>query len=360
MPHQNRVSFFLGANSPDGFYSLFEELTDCEAVRDVYIIKGSAGSGKSSFMRKIAERLVRSGAGVEYELCSSDHRSLDGILCPKAGAAIVDGTSPHVCEPKYAGAREHYVSFSDFLDCPPLSKKLGEIQSASHEIHTNYESAYRFLQAARKVSDESFQLVIRHVDTARIRTRAAHLARRLLTGRGPGGGEKKRFLSAVSPEGVIFLESTVTALCPRIIELHDTYGLSPFFLLPIRDAALAAGFEVISCWCTQNPATKLEHLLIPALGLAFISTNRCITLSTQPERRIRLDAYLPPDDTRALRARLRLQTKCEEALLAEAFSALDRAKAGHDLLERLYNPHVDFPGVYRLADTLGEKIGLVL
>lgn len=65
MPHQNRVSFFLGANSPDGFYSLFEELTDCDAVRDVYIIKGSAGSGKSSFMRKIAERLVRSGAGVE-------------------------------------------------------------------------------------------------------------------------------------------------------------------------------------------------------------------------------------------------------------------------------------------------------
>ena len=40
MPHQNRVSFFLGANSPDGFYSLFEELTDCDAVRDVYIIKG--------------------------------------------------------------------------------------------------------------------------------------------------------------------------------------------------------------------------------------------------------------------------------------------------------------------------------
>ena len=40
------------------------------------------------------------------------------------------------------------------------------------------------------------------------------------------------------------------------------------------------------------------------------------------------------------------------SLIDEAVSALARAKAGHDELEKLYNPHVDFAGVEEQAQAI--------
>ena len=54
------TSFFLGSNSPSGFYSLYDDLADPE--RDfLYIIKGGPGCGKSSFMRAVARRVHAAG-----------------------------------------------------------------------------------------------------------------------------------------------------------------------------------------------------------------------------------------------------------------------------------------------------------
>ena len=44
-------TYFLGANSKNGFYSLYDELFAGEYR--LHIIKGGPGTGKSSFMRKI-------------------------------------------------------------------------------------------------------------------------------------------------------------------------------------------------------------------------------------------------------------------------------------------------------------------
>ena len=43
----------------------------------------------------------RPGAGetVEYILCSADPDSLDGVVLPRLGAALVDGTAPHGTAP---------------------------------------------------------------------------------------------------------------------------------------------------------------------------------------------------------------------------------------------------------------------
>ena len=40
----------------------------------------------------------------------------------------------------------------------------------------------------------------------------------------------------------------------------------------------------------------------------------------------------------------------------EAVSGLGLAKAAHDALEGLYNPHVDFEGVYETADRLSQEL----
>ncbi|MEG2120270.1 MAG: hypothetical protein RRY53_07915, partial [Pseudoflavonifractor sp.] len=56
-----QVRFFLGANSPTGFYSLYDQLIDPEAAADIFILKGGPGCGKSSLMRRVAQTIEARG-----------------------------------------------------------------------------------------------------------------------------------------------------------------------------------------------------------------------------------------------------------------------------------------------------------
>ena len=42
-----QIRYFLGANSPNGFYSLYDQLIDLESAQAVYLLKGGPGCGKS-------------------------------------------------------------------------------------------------------------------------------------------------------------------------------------------------------------------------------------------------------------------------------------------------------------------------
>lgn len=97
---EGKVQYFLGANSAQGFVSLYHELLDERNATALYVLKGGAGCGKSTLMRKVGEEMERQGFDVEYILCSGDPDSLDAILIPEKAVAIMDGTAPHGKEPK--------------------------------------------------------------------------------------------------------------------------------------------------------------------------------------------------------------------------------------------------------------------
>lgn len=95
MVQDGKVQYFLGANSAEGFVSLYDELIDESQASAVYILKGGPGCGKSTLMKKVGEEMEKGGYYVEYILCSGDPDSLDGILIPEKAVAIMDGTAPH-------------------------------------------------------------------------------------------------------------------------------------------------------------------------------------------------------------------------------------------------------------------------
>ena len=55
MQTEPKVCFYLGANSPSGFHSLYDQLIDPEEAQRIYILKGGPGCGKSSLMRRAGE-----------------------------------------------------------------------------------------------------------------------------------------------------------------------------------------------------------------------------------------------------------------------------------------------------------------
>ena len=67
-------------------------------------------------MRKIGEKISQAGFQVEELRCSSDQDSLDGIVVRGQGIALVDGTRPHIIEPRYPGCLDEIINFGEFWD----------------------------------------------------------------------------------------------------------------------------------------------------------------------------------------------------------------------------------------------------
>ena len=107
------IRYFLGANSPDGFYSLYDQMIDPVQARRIYILKGGPGCGKSTLMRRVAARAEELGQETEYIHCSGDPDSLDAVVLPGLGVAVADGTAPHGTAP--LGHRTKKVSICKAL-----------------------------------------------------------------------------------------------------------------------------------------------------------------------------------------------------------------------------------------------------
>ena len=351
------VQYFLGANSPQGFYSLYDQLINLDEANAVYILKGGAGCGKSTLMRQIGTAAEQAGLAVEYILCSGDPDSLDAIVLPSLKTALVDGTAPHVVEPRYPGIVERYVNLGDCYDTKSLAGQRQEIMGCMTGYKECYQRAYRCLDAAARIQEDTRATLFTPQAQAKMEKRAAGILSREVRRRkgNTPGRVTQRFLSAVTHRGPMTLFHTAQAQCTRIYELSDSYGLAHTMLNSLLSGVIAAGYDVVACPSPMAPQ-QLEHLIIPGLGLAFLSSSPTRPFPGRPYRRIRLDTMVGTELLRHSRPRLRFAKKVAESLMEEAVQSLAQAKAMHDELEALYNPHVDFARVNAMAEEIADEL----
>lgn len=351
-----QIQYFLGANSPTGFYSLYHELLPPEEAEAIYILKGGAGCGKSTFMRRVARHAEAAGEACVFIPCSGDPDSLDGLIFPKRRIALVDGTAPHVIEPQYPGVVESYINLGDCYHRAGLQASRQAILDATAEYKGHYKRVYRCLEAASQLHRDNRELLLSAQVIEKCAKRAQGIIHReIKTSGSQRGTVVHRFLSAVTHKGRLLLRDTVNAQAKRVYELSDSYGLAHELLSPILSAALAAGWDAVACPDPMAP-DRLAHLILPGLSLAFVSTTPEEPWEPRPYRRLRLDAMVDHELLQTCRPRLRFSRKVAAALEEEAVSGLARAKASHDKLEALYNPHVNFEAVYAQADALAAAL----
>lgn len=354
LPH---IQYFLGANSPSGFYSLYDQLLPPEQARAIYIIKGGPGCGKSTLMRQVAAQVEEVGHPVERILCSGDPDSLDAVVIPDLRVAIADGTAPHVIEPKLPGAVERYVNMGRCYNFSQLYPLRGELTDRMKGYKGCYARAYRCLGAAAEILEDQRAALVTDELSHKLAKRAKGILSRELPRKQSvlPGRVRQRFLGAVTHRGQLCLFDTALAQCGRIYALEDNCGLAHELLIHLLAGAVSAGYDVVACPDHMAPE-RLAHLLIPQLELAFLSSTKALPYTGPAYRRIRLDAAADGELLRRDRPRLRFARKVSAALVDEAVSSLAQAKTMHDALEAVYNPHVDFDLVDTMAQSIGEEI----
>jgi hypothetical protein len=335
---------------------LYEAFTSEGSIDILYIIKGGPGCGKSSFMRSIAAALQDEGLKIELILCSGDPDSLDGIFIPSLKTAYLDGTAPHILEPRYAGFQEAYVNLGAFCDSSALAPHVKEVAACTKSYKELYAKAYNSLKAAVIFRKGMFDGLFTDSTFQAIAKRSEGIIFRELKKTGkPHGTKKLRFLSALSCKGYTCLTQTAAAQCSRLYAIDNEYGLAPALITPILNASLQKGYDVIACPSPVNPDIT-EHLLIPALSLGFVSTTRNKQCLEPIYKHIRLDALVDKERLRLNRTYYRGEIALHEALLNKSIDAMAEAKQIHDRIEAIYNPTVDFGGVYALAQAHSDAL----
>ena len=337
-------SFFLGACSCEGFVSHYDSLL--QDVKDLTIIKGGSGCGKSTFMKSLGKAANEKGLTVEYILCSSDPDSLDGVLFPQLSLGFVDGTAPHVLEPIICGGSANYLNFGEFYDREAMKPNEARILSLQKKNKAQYALVHSCLGAikelwncVRQETDAPFYLE----ETAAI---GECLCLSALKPKCGIGSKKRRFLSALTPKGIRVCSTTPSTLCPKVYVLRDDYLLAPHILSMLEKKALSYGYDCISCYCPWIPQELPSYLLIPELGVSFVSDSRLFPYEGEHFCSIDLNSSL----SSAVQKELSFVHKTIAELTEVITHQLTLAKDLHDQMEALCRPFISFDKVTELTN----------
>ena len=344
--------YFLAANSAEGFISEFASNYDTDWT--AYIIKGGPGTGKSSLMRRFAARAETNNKKVVLCPCSSDPDSLDAVILPDDKCIILDGTAPHVVEPRLVGACEQIINVGQFWDSRKLSDNREKIEKFSRECSAHHKKAAAYIAAAGKLLsfNASHALTTLNIDSA-ARTAAA-LAKKYIRVRGAGAREWVRFLGGVTPKGYITLGETLESGDLKVVALSDEHGAAASAILSfLRDFALSRHHEIITLKNPILPSLLIDGIIIPDLWLAFI---RVEGTAYPAARHIRTKRFYDGAALRTNRQKMKFNSKTASSVLVRAGECLQAAKTAHDALERQYISAMDFAALDKFTEEFLGKV----
>ena len=335
---------FPGAMGPEGFISCFDHLMDEQLLRRMLILKGGPGVGKSTFMRRLHAALTENGERSTLYFCSGDPDSLDAIAIEAHGLLVLDGTAPHIVDPKIPGARDAIVNLGSCLDEAAMRPRLPHIRACMADHAACSRRARAFMQTIHALKRDSAACAGECIDPKRLdRMTSALIASVIPEKAAPGNPPRVRpvITDALTPKGEICL--LTASHSERIIRLahHFAMDLTPV-LQALSRAAQLAGYDVEEHLSPLCPGGLL-HLSIPALSTLITTSDTLVSeqtfdFSLSASSLLRRECALEQ-----LRASILRHTQL-------AADAMAQAKQLHDELETFYVPNMDFAKWQTLFD----------
>lgn len=345
--------YFLGCMTQQGFSTEFGRLMN-EGERFTYILKGGAGTGKSSLMKRIAAEFEETEHVTRF-YCSSDPASLDAVMLESSGVLVVDGTSPHVFDPDYPGVRQKIVNLGESWDENKLRENKDRIVETIDKNKSLLARAKRFSAALSNVCVDSFNVAQGCIDEEKLRGFLMRFYKKILTRKGTGSGRQEvRQLSALTEYGWLTMTETLERYMEVYILRDEHFACAHYICEKTAAEASRRGFDVILCPSHGLNNTAYEHILIPELGVALVSATPLNDLRLEDPKQVNLLRFYDKMAITRYRSRLKMNKLTAGSLAEEVYGTIRAAKAVHDEIERYYIEAMDFG---QIDETAAKIIG---
>lgn len=351
--------FFVCGNTAKGFCNLF--CTNIQILNKLFILKGGPGTGKSTLMKKIGKEMELLQYDIEYIHCPSAPDSLDGVLIPKLGVGIVDGTAPHVIEPTVPGAIEEYVNLGVSWDTDKLAAHIPEIKNIQNNIQQCYEKAYSEFAKALQIHDEWEKIYITNMNFHKANQLSAKVTNTLLSGThfNKTSSIKHRFLGASTPYGAIDFVENITENIEKRYFIKGRPGSGKSTLLKkILERAQSSGVNVEVYHCGFDP-DSLDMLLLPELNLCIFDSTAPHEYFPSRDGDFVIDMYeelINGNTDEIYKTELGDIKKRYKLYINEGIAYLAKAKEYHDKLEKYYIEATDYNIVDKIHKEIYDKI----
>ena len=323
------AEYFAGVNTEKGFMGFPKEYFG--SLSRLYIIKGTAGSGKSTLMKRIADQCEKLGIETDRVYCSSDPNSLDGVILPRNGTAVADGTAPHLLEPITPVAKEILVDTGRFMDEKKLDKE--GIIYYSRKKKEYYSRAYSFILCGVEASRVCSDIVFAAMDKAKLYSYGERFFKRHIESKVFSKAVHTRIAAAFTGRGLRVLDPFPQA--ERVFTLRGGRGNEHIFIKQLYDIALDAGEEA----CVSPDATDSQRLN----GIYFPIRRVYVTsLPTERGTEINMARFFVTAEYAKQKQEIKEISETAKKAYSLAEKQLFSAAACHGELEKRYVSAMDF------------------
>lgn len=365
--------YFPGNNTPLGFFSYYKHILGQREANKIVCIKGGPGTGKSTFMNRIAEYFASMDEDIDFLHCSADENSLDGIVLKDRRIAVIDGTSPHITDPVTPGAVDKIVNLGEFWDEEAIAVNKSEIIDLNEETSRWYRIAYNYLSAAKSVyrsleeiyNDASEDSEIYKVVADIVGSEYGDLDISLKPGK-----RKKFFASAITGDGVVNYITSLLGDMKRVYMIDSPVGYSnSSFMEIVTEGAIYRGLDVEVYYCPMCPEEKIEHIVIPELKTAFVTMNRYHDIqpweipapdeSGQEIILIDMEDYMNILNIGKNSELIQSLNEEYDILLNKSVKHLSLARDTHLMVEKMYIPNMNFTQLSDMRDKLQAELAAI-
>lgn len=344
---------FPGGNTANGSYNFFNYMIP-ENVNRIFCLKGGPGVGKSSLMKKISKEFIENGYDVELHHCPSDPSSLDGIVIKELGVVLLDGTAPHIVDPKDPGAVDEIVNLGEYWNLEGLEKNKVEIVECGKDISSSFRRAYKFLKSAEPIYYDIEEKYKDSMDYGKVNSLTLEFINNLFKNIKPNGIYKKErhlFGTAITPVGHLDYTDSILSEANKVYYIKGEIGTGrTTFLKKVYTKAVELGLNV-EVYHYPLIKEKIETILIKDLGIGITCSNLF-----EGKNEIDLDSCINKEKLAPYEEEILVDKKVFDELINHAILNLKKAKSKHDVIEAYYVPNMKFNEIEELKNELIERI----
>jgi len=314
---------FLRTNTAEGCVTHLPALCPPEEGWRVLLLKSGYGGAADALLAALLAQADADGSPAQVFWDAPGRERRCALRLPEKKLCLLEAEAPYALEAKLPGAGEELLSLDACRDNALLRARREDLRALHGAWQRELQRAARFLRAARAMKKDMAFVAGETLDIPKIERCASRFAaRRFPSPGGHVGRESRRFLTAITGQGLLLRRSGLEAVFTETVVLEDEAGVAaPLLWNLLRGYALGNGLDVVTCPCPLSPHGEPEHLLVPALGLCCVTANRRHPIDFEGAQRMQAARFFRKEALGEHRCRLRFCRRTMRELLGEAYQA---------------------------------------